>query len=183
MFKILKTKFYNVQILISKRFKDKRGFFSEIYQKKEINKILNKKIDFVQINYAFSKKSVLRGLHFQTGRYAQEKIIRVLKGKIFDVIVDMDPKSKNFGKYFSCILSKKNKKMLFIPKLFAHGYLSLEKNTEIEYITTNYYSKKNEKCLIWNDEHVNIKWPNRKFIISKKDRYGKQFNKIFNKKI
>lgn len=159
-------------ILEPEVYNDKRGYFYESYNKRNFEKILKKKINFVQDNESSSKKGVLRGLHYQRTPFSQGKLIKVTKGKIFDVAVDLRKNSKSFGKYFSVILSEKNKKQLWIPKGFAHGFLSLSNDNVIQYKTTNYYSPKHEITIRWDDEKINVKWPiqYKKVIISKKDK-------------
>ena len=147
----------------SKRYFDKRGYFQELYLKKNFNTEAN----FTAI--AYSKKNVIRGLHFQT-KDKQTKFIHVVKGKILDVVVDLRLKSNTFGKYFMIELSEKNSKSLFIPKGFAHGFLGLDKENIVLYSNDNYRSKKNEIGILWNDNKIKINWPKKKLIISKKDR-------------
>ena len=162
-------------------FLDKRGYFYEIYNKKNFYKIINKNINFVQLNFAFSKVPTLRGLHFQKGRYAQGKLIKVLKGKIYDVVININPKSKNFRKWAGFILSSNKNNLLWVPKGYAHGYLTLTKNTEVQYLCDNYYKKTSERCILWSDKTINIKWPkNIKFNISDKDKKGNLFTSFKN---
>jgi len=171
--KIEKTKFKNLLIIHNKRHKDPRGYFKEILKEVDIKK----KFPFLVMSY--SKKNVLRGLHYQTTN-PQGKFISVLKGKIFDVSVDLRKNSKTYGKYFSCILSDKNSKSIYIPEGFAHGFYTLEKDNYIFYSCTNYRSKKSEKILKYNDKQLKIKWPlkNDKVIISKKDLNGKTLTEL-----
>ena len=167
----IKTINYNI-------FKDERGSFSEIYNR---NNFIDIGIldNFVQDNYSFSKQSgVLRGLHFQTPPMQQSKLITIVKGKIFDVIVDLRKNSEFYGKYLSFELSSKEMKQLYISSEFAHGFCTLEDNTEVMYKTSNFYSKENEKTILWNDKTLSIKWPFSKndIIISNKDKNGINFN-------
>ena len=168
--KINKTQISGLLIIKPQKISDKRGFFSETYNKKIFYK-QKIKIDFVQDNYSYSKyKYTLRGLHFQSPPYAQDKLVRVLSGSIIDVAVDLRKKSKTYKKHFKIILSKQNQKQLLIPKGFAHGFLTLEKNTEVMYKTSNYYSKKHDKGIFWSDKNLNIKWKKKiKPILSNKD--------------
>ena len=129
-----------------------------------------------------SKKNVLRGMHLQT-KNQQEKFITVVKGKILDVVVDLRIKSKTFGKHFKILLSEKNCKSILIPKGFAHGFLALDKENIIVYGNSNYRSKKSELGIIWNDKDLNIKWPKKKFIISKKDKKNISLKKFITKRI
>ena len=172
--KITKTKFKGLLIIQKKNFLDNRGYFLELYKKK----IINKKLPFTCISY--SKKNVIRGLHLQT-RKTQAKYVSVLKGKILDVVVDLRKNSKTFGKVFKIILSEKNLKSLYIPEGFAHGFCGLEKENYMLYSCSNYRHKKSETGIIWNDKNLNIKWPNIKPIISKKDKNNITF-KDFKKK-
>ena len=127
-----------------------------------------------------SKKNVLRGLHLQT-KNSQEKFVSVIKGKILDVIVDLRKKSKTFGKHFKIILSEKNSKSLLIPSGFAHGFLGLENENIVLYSNNNYRSKANEIGINWNDQTLKINWPNKKFIISKKDRNNISMSQFLSK--
>ena len=179
--KIIKKKFDDLIVLKREVFKDKRGYFTENFNKKKFLGIIKKrKIDFYQDNISFSKKGVLRGLHYQTKPYEQGKLISVIKGKIFDVAVDVRPRSKYFGKYFSIELSDKNNLQLWIPSGFAHGFIAL-KDSIINYKTTKYYSKKHEKTIFWKDKKLQIKWPIKsKTLVSPKDNMGMNFSDIKN---
>ena len=161
--RVKSTKFKDLKVIFSPVHNDKRGFFRETFQKKSFSK---KKFIFTCVSS--SKKNVLRGLHLQT-KFAQGKYLSVLKGEIFDVAVDLRNNSKNFGKYFSIKLSDKNGISVFIPPGFAHGFIGLKKENIICYHCTNYRSKKNELGILWNDKDINIKWPVKKPILSKKD--------------
>tara|TARA_B100001146_G_C15928058_1_gene325894 strand:- start:35 stop:559 length:525 start_codon:yes stop_codon:yes gene_type:complete len=165
---IKKTKFKNLIILKNITHYDKRGYFKELLKEKN----LKSKFPFTVMSY--SKKNVLRGIHMQT-KNPQGKFISVLKGKIFDVSVDLRKNSKTFGKYFSCILSEKNSKSIFIPPGFAHGFLTLEKENYIIYSCTKYRDGKNEIAIKYNDKNINIKWPSNKPIISVKDKNAINF--------
>ena len=175
--KIISTKFSGLKIIHSKIHKDSRGFFKEDFKKKNF-----KKKNFVFGCTSSSKKNVLRGLHLQT-KFSQEKHLSVLKGSILDVVVDLRSKSKTFGKYFKIVLSDKNAKSLIIPAGFGHGFLCLEKENIIYYYCTNYRSKKHEIGILWNDKDLNIKWPIKKPIITKKDRNNLTFKEFKHKYI
>ena len=164
--KIISTKIKDIKKIKTKIFKDKRGFFKEIYQ----NKLLKKNFIFDVMSY--SKKGVLRGLHIQT-KLPQAKIITVTNGKIMDVAVDLRKNSKTFGKYFSIIISQDSDFSLFIPAGFAHGFLCLSKKCNINYKCSKYRHKKSEQTLKWNDKNVNIKWPIKKPILSERDKKAK----------
>ena len=163
--KIIKTKIKDLLILKSKNFRDNRGYLREIFRKD----ILNKNFPFDLISY--SNKNVLRGLHFQS-KFSQAKLITVTNGKIFDVAVDLRKKSKTFGKHFSVILSEKDDFSFYIPENFAHGFLCMSKSCTIHYKLSNYRNPKYEKTIRWNDNKLKIKWPVKKPILSKKDKYN-----------
>ena len=160
---IVKTKFKDLFILKNKSFKDKRGYFKELIKEKQIKK----KLPFTVMSY--SKKNVIRGLHVQT-KNSQGKLISVLKGKVYDVALDLRKNSKTFGKVFSCILSEKNSQSIYIPPGFAHGFCGLEKENYIVYSCTRYRDKVSEKAIKYNDKKLNIKWPTKKPVVSKKDQ-------------
>ena len=152
-------------------FDDERGFFFEAFNQKKFNEAIGQEIIFVQDNHSKSKKGVLRGLHYQEEPFMQGKLVRVIQGEIFDVAVDIRKGSDTFGKWVSQVLSSKNKYQLWIPKGFAHGFISLTENAEVIYKTTNYYSPKHEKVIKFNDEKFKISWPkiDHKIILSRRD--------------
>ena len=152
-----KQKIEDVILITPKTFEDERGFFMETYKKTdfEANGIIG---EFSQENHSKSTKGVLRGLHFQKEPYAQAKLIRCIKGKIYDVAVDIRKNSKTFGKYIKVELSENNKKMLFIPKGFAHGFVTLSNEAEIVYKAQGEYNPNADCGIIWNDEDINIDW-------------------------
>ena len=164
--KLIKTKLDGPKIIKSKIFKDNRGYLRETFKNN-----LFKKIKFPFDVMSYSRKGVLRGLHIQT-RYSQAKIITVTHGKIFDVAVDLRKKSRNFGKYFSVIISDKSDFSFYIPKGFAHGFICLSKQCTVNYKCSEYRRAVFEKTLSWSDKKVNIKWPIKKPILSKKDEKG-----------
>ena len=163
------TKINGLKIISGKNYYDSRGFFKEIYVKKKF-----KKHNPIFWCMSKSKKNVLRGLHLQT-KNSQEKFVSVIKGKIFDVAVDLRKSSKTFGHYFQCILSEKNSKSIYIPPGFAHGFQALEKENYVIYSCTNYRHSKSEVVINFNDIDLNIKWPIKKMITSKKDKKGISF--------
>ena len=171
--KIKKTKFKDLLIITGKSYKDKRGFLREIMNEKSINKKFKFHIT------SSSKKNVLRGLHFQLKK-PQGKFISIIKGRVFDVAVDIRKKSKTFGKSFSIILSEKNNKSLYIPPGFAHGFLSLDKENIVCYSCTEHRSPGNEYSISYKDPSLKINWPKIKPILSKKDKIAKKFKEIFN---
>ena len=158
-----------IKIFKSKIFFDNRGFFQEILKK---NKIKNK--EFIFYCLSSSKKNVLRGLHLQT-KNSQAKYVTVLKGKIFDVSVDLRKNSKTFGKHFSIYLTNKSYNSIYIPKGFAHGFYCLEKENIVLYALSNYRNKKSEKVIMWNDKDLKINWPVKKPLISLKDKKNISF--------
>ena len=164
--KLVKTKINNLKIIKSNIYKDNRGFLRETYKK---NIVGNKKFPFDIITY--SRKNVLRGLHFQSKK-SQAKIITVNYGKIFDVAVDLRKNSKTFGKYFSLIISHKDDFSFYIPENFAHGFLCLSDICAISYKMSNYRDFRSEKTINWKDPYLNIKWPIDDPIISKKDKFN-----------
>ena len=162
---ILKTKFKDLLLIKSELHKDQRGYFKELLKEN----LIKKKFPFLVMS--FSKKNVIRGLHIQTDE-SQGKFITVIKGKIFDVALDLRTNSKTFGKTYCCILSEKNKKSIYIPPGFAHGFQSLENENYIVYSCTKYRNKKSEQTIAFNDKYLRIKWPNRNIVTSKKDENG-----------
>lgn len=149
-------------------FKDQRGFFLENYKESDFRENeLN--IKFVQDNYSYSSKNVLRGLHFQKPPKSQAKLVTALRGKIFDVAVDLRKNSDTYGKWISEILSEENHYSLYIPEGFAHGFCVLSETANVLYKTTNEYSSENENGIIWNDSDLNISWPVNDPILSQKD--------------
>lgn len=149
-------------------FEDERGFFLESYKHSDFSKYgINE--HFVQDNHSKSSKGVLRGLHFQKEPKAQAKLVRCTKGRILDVAVDIRKGSPTFGKYVSAVLTDINKYMLYIPKGFAHGFLTLEEDTHIEYKCSEEYSPENDSGIIWDDKTIQIDWRIKNPIISQKD--------------
>jgi dTDP-4-dehydrorhamnose 3,5-epimerase len=174
---ILKNLFVNGLVLIQpKIFEDDRGFFYESFHKQ---KFLENGIhlEVVQQNHSGSKKNILRGLHYQI-KNSQGKLVRVLKGEIFDVAVDLRKSSSTFGKWEGVVLSEENKHLLWIPPGFAHGFFVMSNWAEVEYSTSDIYSPEYERTIIWNDPDLNISWPiqvGEKPILSIKDCQGKSF--------
>ncbi len=172
---IKSTKFKNLKIFSFPVHKDKRGFFREIFRS---NFLKNKNFIFTCVSS--SKKNVLRGMHMQT-KFPQGKYLSVLKGEIFDVVIDLRKKSKTFGKTFSVILSGENGKSIFIPPGFAHGFVGMKKENIISYHCTNYRAKKYEIGIKWDDPSINIKWPKIKPIVSIKDKKNISFKEYLKK--
>jgi dTDP-4-dehydrorhamnose 3,5-epimerase len=168
--KVTSLKIPDVKIIEPDVFEDERGFFYESFNQQKFNEAIGKNITFVQDNHSKSKKGVLRGLHYQEEPFAQGKLVRVLVGEVFDVVVDIRKDSSSYGKWVAEILSAENKKQLWIPEGFAHGFLCLQDNTEFAYKTTNYYSKNHEKFFRYDNKLFNIDWPNMKrYFIAEKD--------------
>mgnify|MGYP001214300968 FL=1 len=165
---IIKTNFKGLKIYKKDNFKDKRGYTRELFK----NNLIKKQFPFELLS--LSKKNVIRGMHLQIKR-PQSKFITVLRGKIFDVVVDCRKNSKTFGKYFSIILTESENNSLFIPEGFAHGYCSLTDNSLLHYKMSQYRDKKLEKGILWDDKDLNIKWPIKKPIISNKDKSNLTF--------
>lgn len=171
--KIYRTKFKDLLVVKQKNHIDNRGSLRETFDKR----ILKKKFIFEYCTT--SKRNVLRGFHFQT-KFKQSKYVNVVKGKILDVVVDLRKKSKTFGKTYKIVLSKENAIGLFIPAGFAHAYYSFDKENIIYYKLNNYYMPKYESGIIYNDEHLNIKWPKKNMLVSKKDKKLITFNNFCN---
>ena len=163
-----KDKIDGLFIVKNKKFIDRRGYFKELYREN----IIKKRFPFLVMS--FSKKNVVRGLHIQKNKM-QGKFVTVLKGKIFDVAVDLRKKSKTFGKYFTTVMSEKNSKSIFIPPGFAHGFLSLDKENFVIYSCTKYRSKNDEIGIKYDDSTLKIKWPSNKIILSDKDKKNLSF--------
>jgi dTDP-4-dehydrorhamnose 3,5-epimerase len=165
------TKLKGCFIIEPQIFVDKRGCFTESYNQKRFNETLGRDINFVQDNESKSSKGVLRGLHYQVGNYAQAKLVRVIKGSVLDVVVDLRASSSTFGEHFSIELTEKDKVQLFIPRGFAHGFLVLEDDTIFSYKCDNFYNKANEAGIIYNDKELSIDWgfSKQEIIISEKD--------------
>lgn len=158
-------------------FGDDRGFFFESFNQNKFEEATGYKINFVQDNHSKSVRDVLRGLHYQLPPKAQSKLVRVIQGEVFDVAVDLRQSSPTFGKWVGEILSSDNKKQMWIPEGFAHGFLTISDTAEFLYKTTDFYSKDHEQAIIWNDETIGIEWPTDKPSLSDKDLKAVLFNK------
>jgi dTDP-4-dehydrorhamnose 3,5-epimerase len=161
-------------------FGDDRGSFFESFNLEKFQEKVGERITFVQDNQSFSQRGVVRGLHFQKGDYAQAKLVRVIKGKVLDVVVDIRPESTTFGQTFSIVLSEENNKQLFVPRGFAHGFSVLEDNTIFAYKCDNYYHKESESGILYNDKDLNIDWMlnDYEIILSEKDKELKSFKEL-----
>ncbi len=155
---VTRTAIPDVLIINPEVFGDERGWFFESFNEKEFSKVIDNKVVFVQDNQSLSKKGVLRGLHYQI-KQSQGKLVRVSSGVVFDVAVDLRASSKTFGKWVGVELSAKNKKQMWIPPGFAHGFLVLSDEAEFLYKTTDYWHPDSERCLKWNDPFLDIQWP------------------------
>lgn len=169
--KVAETKLKDCFILQPQIFYDKRGYFIESFNADTFKKLTGLEVNFVQDNESQSSKGVLRGLHYQKGEHAQAKLVRVVKGRVLDVVVDVRPNSNTYGEHFSIELSEENKTQLFVPRGFAHGFIVLEDKTIFSYKCDNLYNKTSEGGVIYNDEDLKIDWklPETDFIISDKD--------------
>lgn len=174
---VTETEISGLLVIEPKVFSDERGFFFESFNQHMFQKATGLDINFVQDNHSKSKKGVLRGLHFQIPSKTQSKLVRVVNGEIFDVAVDLRKSSNTFGRWVGQVLSAENKKQLWIPFGFAHGFMTLSDTAEILYKTTDYYSPELERCISWNDPDIAIQWPsNMAPILSEKDQVGASFN-------
>lgn len=166
------TKLQGCYIIEPKIILDERGYFMESFNEKTFQNGVGQAVHFVQDNQSFSTKGVLRGLHYQTGEYAQAKLVRVLQGEVLDVAVDIRPDSLTFGQYEAVILSGENQRQFFVPSGFAHGFLVLSETAIFLYKCDNFYNKESEGGIIYNDENININWQFslEDLIISEKDK-------------
>lgn len=161
-----------VLVLEPRVFGDERGFFLESYNQRVFREAAGIDANFVQDNHSRSARNVLRGLHYQL-RQAQGKLVRVVAGEIFDVAVDLRRSSSRYGRWMGLHLSAENKRMLWIPAGFAHGFLALSDSTEVLYKTTDYYAPEHERCVLWNDPDIGIDWPLTGVpLVSEKDSRG-----------
>ncbi len=156
--KIIPTRIPDVLIIEPKVFGDARGFFFESFNQQAFQAATGLKVDFVQDNHSRSARGVLRGLHYQIEQ-AQGKLVRVVRGAVFDVAVDLRKSSATFGQSVSVELSEENKRQMWVPPGFAHGFLTLSESADFLYKTTDYYAPQFERCVAWNDPAIGIKWP------------------------
>lgn len=169
--KIIKTKLKGCVVIEPKVHGDSRGFFLETFQAKRYADKANITMPFLQDNYSQSSKGVLRGLHFQKNK-PQGKLVSVLKGEVYDVALDIRKNSQTFGQWEAVILSENNKKQLWVPPGFAHGFLVLSDKADFQYKCTDYYDPSDEGCILWNDPDLNIPWPLANPKLSEKDLKG-----------
>jgi len=174
---VIKTAIPDVLILEPQVFGDERGFFFESFNQQKFEQLTGVKTQFVQDNHSKSAANVLRGLHYQIAQ-PQGKLVRVVAGEVFDVAVDLRKQSKTFGQWVGAILSSDNKRQMWVPEGFAHGFLVLKDNTEFLYKTTDYYAPQHERCIRWDDADIGIEWPiaslaaNSAPVLSAKDQLG-----------
>ena len=170
--KVVPTAIPDVLIFEPRVFGDERGFFLESWNAREFDNAVGAKVQFVQDNHSRSRRGILRGLHYQI-KQPQGKLVRVVRGRVFDAVVDLRKSSATFGRWVGAELSEDNHRQFWIPPGFAHGFLVLSESADFIYKTTDYYAPEHERCLIWNDPAVGINWPaNEEPILSAKDRAG-----------
>ncbi|WP_149273747.1 dTDP-4-dehydrorhamnose 3,5-epimerase [Pareuzebyella sediminis] len=179
--KMKKTPLNDCYTVHPTKFEDARGIFFEAYQKERFDNALGANINFVQDNCSVSKQGVLRGLHFQSGEFAQAKLVQVLKGEVLDVIVDLRKGSATFGEHFKIRLSEENGIAIFIPRGMAHGFVTLSNEALFYYKCDNYYKATAEAGIIYSDKTLNIDWeyPHEKMVLSNKDRCLSTFEELF----
>lgn len=170
----------DIKVLVPRKHGDARGFFSETYNRKSLA-ALGIDIDFVQDNHSLSaEKGTVRGLHFQTPPFAQDKLVRVARGAVYDVAVDLRKDSPTYGRHVSAVLSAEAWNQVLVPIGFAHGFMTLEPDTEVIYKVSDYYAPDHDKGLLWNDPALGIAWPlaEGEAILSEKDRIQPRFEEI-----
>lgn len=156
---LIDTQIADIKIIEPRVFNDERGFFFESFHQQKFEAALGRRVNFVQDNHSYSIKGVLRGLHFQVAPKAQAKLIRVIQGEVFDVAVDIREESPTYGRWVGTILSAENKRQLWIPEGFAHGFYVISGGAECLYKTTEFYSPEHERVIPWNSQEFNIQWP------------------------
>jgi dTDP-4-dehydrorhamnose 3,5-epimerase len=176
--KVINTNLRDCLVIEPEVFEDERGFFLETYNSSKYLKEAGINEKFVQDNHSRSSKNVLRGLHFQKNN-PQGKLVRVSLGSVFDVVVDIRQNSPTFSNWMGIYLSEENKKQVWVPPGFAHGFLVLSDNADFVYKCTDYYDPNNEFSILWDDPDIGIKWPSNHVILSKKDQNGLRFSEIF----
>ncbi|MBW7868017.1 MAG: dTDP-4-dehydrorhamnose 3,5-epimerase [Brumimicrobium sp.] len=173
--KLIETDIEGLFILEPKIYEDERGYFMESFNTKLFQELVGSTLTFVQDNESKSASNVLRGLHYQTPPFAQAKLVRVIRGAVLDVAVDLRKNSPTFGQHYKIILSEENKKQFFIPEGFAHGFLTLEEDTIFSYKCSQFYNKESERGIMWNDKDLAIDWDITQPILSEKDQYCQNF--------
>jgi dTDP-4-dehydrorhamnose 3,5-epimerase len=180
MMEIIPTEIPEVRIIIPAKHLDRRGFLSETYSKRGLAEA-GIELDFVQDNHSFSiEKGVVRGLHYQVPPFAQDKLLRVVRGAVFDVVVDLRRSSPTFGKHVSVILSAEKWNQILVPRGFAHGFVTLEPGTDLVYKLTNYYCPEYDRGLFWHDPEIGVNWPvsPSAAIVSEKDSRLPRFSEL-----
>jgi dTDP-4-dehydrorhamnose 3,5-epimerase len=173
---VTETRLPEVKIIEPKVFGDARGFFYESFNAREFAECVAPGVEFVQDNHSRSSKGVLRGLHYQI-EHAQGKLVRVVEGEVFDVVVDVRRGSPNFGKWAGLVLSGENHRQLWIPPGFAHGFVVLSDSAQFQYKTTDYWFPEHERCIVWNDPDIGIDWPiDGEPLLAVKDAAGKRLS-------
>lgn len=175
---ITDTKIPEVKIIEPKVFGDERGFFFESFNQQQFEAAVGYPVNFVQDNHSKSSKGVLRGLHYQLPPHAQGKLVRCVVGEVFDVAVDIRKSSPTFGQWVGVHLSAENKRQLWIPEGFAHGFVTLSDTAEFLYKTTDFYHRESEGAITWNDPELNIQWPVNEVFLSEKDQLAKTFSQL-----
>ena len=175
--KVIDTTIPDVKIIEPVVFGDERGFFFESFNQAKFEAAIGRSVNFVQDNHSRSVKGVLRGLHYQLPPHAQAKLVRCILGEVFDVAVDIRQSSSTFGQWVGVVLSAENKRQLWIPEGFAHGFLTISEQADVLYKATDYYFPDNERCICWSDSVIAINW-NMDFkpLLSDKDRQGLKLN-------
>ena len=173
--KVIPTAIPDVLIIEPKVFGDERGFFFESFNRRQFAELIGRDVDFVQDNHSRSAKNVLRGLHYQI-QQPQGKLVRVVQGTVFDVAVDIRKSSPTFGQWVGEVLSAENKRQMWVPEGFAHGFVVISETAEFLYKTTDYYAPQHERCIAWNDSTLKVDWPIEKQpSLSGKDEQGQSF--------
>lgn len=175
---VIKTAIPDVLIFEPKVFGDERGFFFESFNHKLFEEAVGYPVTFVQDNHSKSSKGVLRGLHYQLPPHAQGKLVRCVAGEVFDVAVDIRKSSPTFGKWIGVNLSSDNKRQLWIPEGFAHGFFTISETAEFLYKTTNYYHPQSDRSILWNDKNLSVHWPSNEATLSKKDEMAAIFSDV-----
>ncbi|MFT6916122.1 MAG: dTDP-4-dehydrorhamnose 3,5-epimerase [Motiliproteus sp.] len=175
--RVIDTRLPGVKIIEPRVFGDERGFFLETFQAERYAEH-GMSLPFVQDNHSRSARGVLRGLHFQKTK-PQGKLVRVVRGEVFDVAVDLRPGSPTFGQWEGVVLSDDNKRQYWVPPGFAHGFVVLSESADFEYKCTDYYDPSDEGCLLWNDPRVGVDWPIKEPLLSDKDKQGQRLDVLF----
>jgi dTDP-4-dehydrorhamnose 3,5-epimerase len=175
---IIENVLTDAYVLKPRVFEDDRGYFYESFNENRFNEVIGKKYNFVQDNQSYSAKGTLRGLHFQKGEATQTKLVRVVRGAAYDVAVDLRADSPTFKQWYGVELSDTNYLQFLIPRGFAHAFVALEDNTIFQYKVDNHYSSEHDGGIIWNDEELNIEWPNLTLELSEKDKQLPELNQL-----